>query len=107
MVKQRMNVADVACEVACLKKRIIGMRVANIYDLSPKVDASCNLTCAATVFSTCVVSSSIVSVLASNIVFPTVIQEGNALKRSSHTYGYRASKARHLGQCLLWDGPDK
>lgn len=40
MVKQRMNVADVACEVACLKKRIIGMRVANIYDLSPKVAAS-------------------------------------------------------------------
>lgn len=37
MVKQRMNVADVACEVACLKERIIGMRVANIYDLSPKV----------------------------------------------------------------------
>lgn len=39
MVKQRMSSADVAAEVACLRQRIIGLRVANIYDLTPK--ASC------------------------------------------------------------------
>ncbi|XP_010273525.1 PREDICTED: nuclear export mediator factor NEMF isoform X2 [Nelumbo nucifera] len=35
MVKVRMNTADVAAEVKCLR-RLIGMRCANIYDLSPK-----------------------------------------------------------------------
>ncbi|KAG2487711.1 hypothetical protein HYH03_013710 [Edaphochlamys debaryana] len=36
MVKQRMSSADVAAEVACLRQRIIGLRVANIYDLTAK-----------------------------------------------------------------------
>jgi hypothetical protein len=36
MVKLRMNTADVAAEVRCLRK-LIGMRCANIYDLTPKV----------------------------------------------------------------------
>lgn len=36
MVKVRMNTADVAAEVKCLRK-LIGMRCANVYDLSPKV----------------------------------------------------------------------
>ncbi|GLI62598.1 hypothetical protein VaNZ11_005137 [Volvox africanus] len=36
MVKQRMSSADVAAEVACLRQRILGLRVANIYDLTPK-----------------------------------------------------------------------
>ncbi|KAL6190803.1 hypothetical protein ACLB2K_037197 [Fragaria x ananassa] len=35
MVKVRMNTADVAAEVKCLR-RLIGMRCANVYDLSPK-----------------------------------------------------------------------
>ena len=37
MVKQRMSVADVAAEVACLRQKIVGMRVANIYDINAKV----------------------------------------------------------------------
>ncbi|KDD74324.1 hypothetical protein H632_c1401p1, partial [Helicosporidium sp. ATCC 50920] len=37
MGKQRLTSADVAAEVACLRERIVGMRVSNIYDLSPKV----------------------------------------------------------------------
>ena len=38
MVKQRMATADVAAEVACLRQRgLIGMRVTNAYDISPKV----------------------------------------------------------------------
>ncbi len=37
MVKQRMSSADVAAEVACLRQRILGLRVANIYDLNAKV----------------------------------------------------------------------
>ena len=37
MVKQRMSTADIAAEVACLKNRIVGMRVANIYDVNSKV----------------------------------------------------------------------
>ena len=37
MVKQRMSSADVAAEVACLKSKLLGMRMANVYDLSPKV----------------------------------------------------------------------
>ena len=36
MVKVRMTTADVAAEVACLKKTI-GMRLSNVYDLNPKV----------------------------------------------------------------------
>ncbi|CAN6467248.1 unnamed protein product [Victoria cruziana] len=35
MVKVRMNTADVAAEVKCLR-RLIGMRCANFYDLNPK-----------------------------------------------------------------------
>ncbi|GMH29151.1 hypothetical protein Nepgr_030994 [Nepenthes gracilis] len=35
MVKVRMNTADVAAEVTCLRK-FIGMRCSNVYDLSPK-----------------------------------------------------------------------
>ena len=37
MVKQRMTTADVAAEVACLRQRILGMRLANFYDINPKV----------------------------------------------------------------------
>lgn len=38
MVKQRMTTADVAGEVACLRQRgVLGMRVANLYDLNSKV----------------------------------------------------------------------
>jgi hypothetical protein len=37
MVKQRMASADVAAEVACLRQNIIGLRLANMYDLNPKV----------------------------------------------------------------------
>lgn len=37
MVKVRMNTADVAAEVKCLR-RLIGMRCSNVYDLSPKVE---------------------------------------------------------------------
>ena len=36
MVKQRLTTADVAAEVACLRRRIVGMRVANVYDINPK-----------------------------------------------------------------------
>ncbi|KAL0022374.1 hypothetical protein WJX77_005710 [Trebouxia sp. C0004] len=36
MVKQRMATADVAGEVACLRQRVLGMRVANLYDLNSK-----------------------------------------------------------------------
>ncbi|XP_023760773.1 uncharacterized protein LOC111909216 isoform X2 [Lactuca sativa] len=35
MVKVRMNTADVAAEVKCLRQ-LIGMRCSNVYDLSPK-----------------------------------------------------------------------
>ena len=38
MVKQRMTTADVAGEVACLRQRVLGMRVANLYDLNSKVN---------------------------------------------------------------------
>lgn len=40
MVKVRMNTADVAAEVKCLR-RLIGMRCSNVYDLSPKVFVYC------------------------------------------------------------------
>lgn len=36
-MKQRMASADVAGEVSCLKQRIIGLRLANLYDLNAKV----------------------------------------------------------------------
>lgn len=37
MVKQRFTSADVAAEVACVRQRCLGMRVANVYDINPKV----------------------------------------------------------------------
>ena len=37
MVKQRMSTADVTGETACLRQKLLGMRVANIYDVNPKV----------------------------------------------------------------------
>ena len=37
MVKQRMGSADVAAEVACLKQRLLGLRLSNLYDLHAKV----------------------------------------------------------------------
>jgi hypothetical protein len=37
MVKQRFSSADVAAEAACLRQRCLGMRVANVYDINPKV----------------------------------------------------------------------
>lgn len=37
MVKQRMASADVAGEVSCLKQKIVGLRLANLYDLNAKV----------------------------------------------------------------------
>ncbi|CAL8464758.1 g4293 [Coccomyxa elongata] len=36
MVKQRMSTADVAGEVACLRQSVLGMRVANVYDVNSK-----------------------------------------------------------------------
>jgi predicted ribosome quality control (RQC) complex YloA/Tae2 family protein len=39
MVKQRMSSVDVAGEVACLKQRLLGLRVANVYDLNAKASA--------------------------------------------------------------------
>ena len=49
MVKQRMSTADVAGETACLRQKLLGMRVANIYDVNPKVCnrlAICMIVCA-------------------------------------------------------------
>lgn len=40
MVKQRMTSADVAGEVACLKQRLLGLRLANVYDINAKVCCS-------------------------------------------------------------------
>lgn len=40
MVKQRMSSADAAAEVACLRQRLLGLRLANVYDLDAKVGAS-------------------------------------------------------------------
>lgn len=37
MVKQRMASADVAGEVSCLKSKVVGLRLANLYDLNAKV----------------------------------------------------------------------
>lgn len=39
-MKQRMASADVSGEVSCLKQRIIGLRLANLYDLNAKVSAA-------------------------------------------------------------------
>lgn len=36
-MKQRMASADVAGEVSCLKEKVVGMRLANLYDLNAKV----------------------------------------------------------------------
>jgi predicted ribosome quality control (RQC) complex YloA/Tae2 family protein len=36
-MKQRMSIADVAGEVACLRARLLNMRVVNVYDINPKV----------------------------------------------------------------------
>lgn len=38
-MKQKMSTADVAGEVACLRTRIMGMRVMNVYDINAKVRA--------------------------------------------------------------------
>ena len=45
MVKQRMSTADVAGETACLRQKLLGMRVANIYDVNPKVRVSSPTVC--------------------------------------------------------------
>jgi predicted ribosome quality control (RQC) complex YloA/Tae2 family protein len=45
MVKQRMSSADVAAEVACLRHQLLGLRLANIYDLNPKVRRRRRLCC--------------------------------------------------------------
>ena len=37
MGKQRMTAVDIAAEVACLKGKLLGCRVANVYDINPKV----------------------------------------------------------------------
>ena len=37
VMKQRMSTADVAAEVACLRARILNMRVMNVYDINAKV----------------------------------------------------------------------
>ncbi len=36
-MKIRMSSVDVAGEVACLKQRLLGLRVANVYDINGKV----------------------------------------------------------------------
>ena len=36
MVKQRFSTADCAAEIGCLKQRVLGFRLANIYDINPK-----------------------------------------------------------------------
>ena len=36
-----MSTADVAAEASCLRQRLLGMRVANIYDVNAKVRLSC------------------------------------------------------------------
>ena len=45
MVKQRMSTADVAAEAACLRQRVLGMRLANIYDVNAKVSTSSAFAC--------------------------------------------------------------
>jgi len=37
MVKSRFTTADVAAEVACLKRKIEGFRITNVYDVNSKV----------------------------------------------------------------------
>ena len=39
MVKQRMGTLDVVAETACLRQRLLGMRLANAYDVDAKVTA--------------------------------------------------------------------
>jgi hypothetical protein len=36
-MKVRMGSVDVAAEVACLNQRLLGLRVANVYDINAKV----------------------------------------------------------------------
>lgn len=36
-MKQRMGSVDVAGEVACLRHKVLGLRLANLYDLNTKV----------------------------------------------------------------------
>ena len=36
-MKQKMSTADVAAEVACLRARVLNMRVMNVYDINTKV----------------------------------------------------------------------
>jgi predicted ribosome quality control (RQC) complex YloA/Tae2 family protein len=40
MVKQRMSTADIAAEIGCLRSKLHGMRVTNVYDISSKVRTS-------------------------------------------------------------------
>ena len=40
MTKQRFTSADVAGETACLRTRVLGMRLANLYDIDAKVRTS-------------------------------------------------------------------
>ena len=56
MVKQRLTSADCAAEVACLKKSIMGLRVANIYDINPKVRAE-GVTCCSWLYMLCACGS--------------------------------------------------
>lgn len=46
MVKQRMSTADIAAEIGSLRsaKKLLGMRVVNIYDVSSKVRFSSKMT---------------------------------------------------------------
>lgn len=37
MVKQRFSTSDVAAEVGCLRRKALGMRLANLYDINAKV----------------------------------------------------------------------
>ena len=50
MVKQRMSTVDAVAEVACLR-RLVGMRVSNIYDVNAKV---CERACVHVRVCTCV-----------------------------------------------------
>jgi len=40
ITKQRFTSADVAGEAACLRARMLGMRLANLYDIDAKVRAA-------------------------------------------------------------------
>lgn len=43
MTKQRFTSADVAGEAACLRARVLGMRLANLYDIDAKVREACGV----------------------------------------------------------------